>query len=376
VAKIVKGEDRGRPGKWIVDYRDAGNSRRWKTCDSKSEAQIELSKILGSTNQAGCQWSPSTTFKQYAEWWIQNIVGRIKPQTALNYRFYLDNHIYHWLGHAKVRKITPGFLIDGLTAKKREELAAQTVKIIIRGVISGILSKAKLDGLIASNPAQGIAKELKFTETVEELEEENLKAFTFEQRAAFLTAAESYNLFPLYQLLASSGCRIGEAIALHIEDVDLESCKVRINKTFYKGVVGTPKTSEIRTVDISDKCAAVLRRHIITVKEYCLKNGRKVQLLFPGETPSGHIHWSYPTICFKQILRRAGLPAHFSPHSLRHTWATLSLVLGEPIQYVQQQLGHASIKVTVDVYGKWVKLTSNGASNKLDETQAGRVVVK
>lgn len=364
MAKIVKGEERGRPGKWIVDYRDAGGARRWKTCDTKGEAERELGKVLGSTNQAGCQWSPATTFKQYADVWIENMIGRIKSQTAANYRFYLDAHINPWLGHVKIQRITPGFLIDGLTAKKREGLASQTVKIIIRGIISGVLSKAKLDGLIASNPAHGIAKELQFTETVEEIEE--VKAFTLEQRAAFLQAAESYNLFPLYQLLASSGCRVGEAMALDIEDVDWESGKVRINKAIYKGVLGTPKTGEVRTIDISDKCVSVLRRHVVTVKERALKEGKKVKVLFPGDTDSGYMHWSYPTICFKMVLKRAKLPAHFSPHSLRHTWATLSLVMGESIQYVQQQLGHASIQQTVDTYGKWATLKSNGASNRLD----------
>ncbi len=55
---------------------------------------------------------------------------------------------------------------------------------------------------------------------------------------------------------------------------------------------------------------------------------------------------------FVRVLKRAGLPLHFSPHCLRHTFASLLLQQGESPVYVQRQLGHASIKLTVDTYGK------------------------
>ena len=57
-----------------------------------------------------------------------------------------------------------------------------------------------------------------------------------------------------------------------------------------------------------------------------------------------------------KALQRAGLPVHFSPHSLRHTFAAILLRegVGVPIQYVQKQLRHASISMTVDTYGRWL----------------------
>jgi integrase len=45
------------------------------------------------------------------------------------------------------------------------------------------------------------------------------------------------------------------------------------------------------------------------------------------------------------------LPEHLTPHSLRHTYASLLLAAGADVQFVRQQLGHASIKLTVDLYG-------------------------
>ena len=72
-----------------------------------------------------------------------------------------------------------------------------------------------------------------------------------------------------------------------------------------------------------------------------------------------------------RLLKRAKLPLHFSPHSLRHTFASLLLQQGESPVYVQRQLGHASIKLTVDTYGKWLPMGNKAAVDRLDDVAAG-----
>jgi len=63
---------------------------------------------------------------------------------------------------------------------------------------------------------------------------------------------------------------------------------------------------------------------------------------------------------------------HFTPHCLRHTYASLLLQQGESPAYVQRQLGHASIKLTVDTYGKWLPMGNRAAVNKLDDLAVAR----
>ncbi len=70
---------------------------------------------------------------------------------------------------------------------------------------------------------------------------------------------------------------------------------------------------------------------------------------------------------FKRALKKAGRPLHFTPHSLRHSFASLLLQQGESPAYVQRQLGHASIKLTVDTYGKWLPMGNLAAVDKLGE---------
>jgi site-specific recombinase XerC len=51
---------------------------------------------------------------------------------------------------------------------------------------------------------------------------------------------------------------------------------------------------------------------------------------------------------------------------LRHTYASLMLQQGEPVAYVQRQLGHASIQLIVDTYGNWLPMQSHAAVERLD----------
>ena len=77
-----------------------------------------------------------------------------------------------------------------------------------------------------------------------------------------------------------------------------------------------------------------------------------------------------------RVLKAAGLPLHFSPHCLRHTYASLLLQQGESPAYVQRQLGHASIQLTVDTYGKWLPNENKGAVDRLDEASGSRMVAE
>ena len=82
---------------------------------------------------------------------------------------------------------------------------------------------------------------------------------------------------------------------------------------------------------------------------------------------SGHVIPKTMRRRFGSTLGRAELPAHFTPHCMRHTYATLLLSDGVSPVYVQQQLGHASIGVTVNRYGKWIRVAEK-AADRLDDT--------
>ena len=67
-----------------------------------------------------------------------------------------------------------------------------------------------------------------------------------------------------------------------------------------------------------------------------------------------------------RVLKTAKLPLHFTPHGLRHTYASILLANGVSPVYVQEQLGHATIELTVSTYGRWLKKKAPGALDRLD----------
>jgi len=75
---------------------------------------------------------------------------------------------------------------------------------------------------------------------------------------------------------------------------------------------------------------------------------------------------------FGRVLKRAKLADRgFTPHCMRHSFAALHVLAGKSATWLQQQMGHASVKVTLDVYGKWFKLQDHAAADALGSTLLG-----
>jgi Phage integrase family len=68
----------------------------------------------------------------------------------------------------------------------------------------------------------------------------------------------------------------------------------------------------------------------------------------------------------QSLLKKAKLPLDFTPHCLRHTYASILLAEGVSPVYVQEQLGHATIEMTVSTYGRWLKKRAPGVLDRLD----------
>jgi integrase len=72
-----------------------------------------------------------------------------------------------------------------------------------------------------------------------------------------------------------------------------------------------------------------------------------------------------------RVLKLASLPEHHTPHCLRHTFASVLIAAGISPGYVQRQLGHSSIALTVNVYRRWLPIEVPGAVDRLDGCVTG-----
>ena len=123
---------------------------------------------------------------------------------------------------------------------------------------------------------------------------------------------------------------------------------------------------------MSDQLAATLRLQVERKTETIKQGWPEIPLWVFCTTAGTPLDESRVRKVFSKVLKAAELPPHFSPHSTRHTFASLLLEDGEAPQFVQEQLGQSSIGLTVDLYGRWLtKRPIRGGVNGLDD-RSGR----
>ena len=168
-----------------------------------------------------------------------------------------------------------------------------------------------------------------------------------------------------------TGVRLGESLGLEWDDFETDKHLVHIRRTVddKTGAVGTPKAGKSRDVDINAEVVAALRHWKVQQVEKSLREGRGGALparVFPMLSRKSGAGANLVRAVFKRVLKKARLPEYFTPHSARHTYATI--LLSEDcgrLVYVQEQLGHAGIDETVDTYGKWLRKDGRGAVDTL-----------
>ncbi len=382
MAKIVKGERRGRPGKYLVDYYDAIGIRRVRSFDTRREAEDFLARIIPEARQAADapQVDPDIRVKDYVDLWLHAASPRLKPKTTENYRNCLRLHVLPALGDRKLRLLRRTQIRTLLAAKLEAGLSRGSVAAILTALRAMCAWAVDEDRVLTTNPAARLGRTLRLVASTK-ARQEAIKAMARGQCAGFLAAARTHSratvrrLAPLFLLLARTGLRVGEARGLQWADLDFEGRELRVERAFSDDRLGSPKSGHGRTVDMSRELAEALRRLLHERKAETLRRGWPVVPPWVFCTPEGRpLPVKAIARAMASALKAAGLPAHFTPHCLRHSFASLLLQQGESVAYVQRQLGHASITLTVDTYGKWLPMGNKAAVDRLDEGSGSKVV--
>ena len=389
--------------RWVVAWRDPDGRQRLTTCATKEQAElVRARKVqeLGGGRHLLAE-DLSITVRAYATRWLQLVGPSVKPSTYLSYEAALRRHLVPAFGDRRVRDLTRQDVKDLVTRKltegraprprrgggaepspvvARPPLSRNSVRIL-HATLHAMLNEAVEDGIIQANPAarRGRTRILRLTPSPGDVEEQ-VKAMTGEELGAFLAAAlrTDAHYYPLVVTMARTGMRIGEVLGLQWQDVDLAGSRLRIARAISGGLVQTPKNGRPRTVDMSPVLRDVLTRLDARRKAEALKAGRALEgmapWVFPSETGGLLDRNNIRERVFRRILKAAGLSPHFTPHCLRHTYASLLLQAGASPVYVQRQLGHQDIRLTVNLYGRWLRIEDGGAGVALDKALSGEVV--
>jgi integrase len=373
---------------FIVGWIDPTRAKRWKTVatiEQAEELKAEKTLLEKRATRLEPTVDPAITVGAYAEEWFDLHRTRCKPRTEELYRSQLRLHILPTFGTTRVRDMRRSRITRWLAKLSQHgrtrrggrgpaalnPLDKGTVRIAY-AVLHNMLNQAVSDELITANPAARMAKEFKVLVKASE-RGARIRAMDQAQLAAFLDVMarpearpHDRRYFAFYFLLSRTGLRIGEAFALQPGDIDFVRREIRVERAFSGRVLGTPKSKEsIRQVDLSPRLAEVLRRHLTERSARCLAKGWTAPWLFLTEAGTPFTKQNVQR-AMDRFCRRAGL-GHWSPHDLRHTYASLLLQNGENPKYVQQQLGHATLSLTTDLYGKWLRARpTHGGAASLD----------
>lgn len=221
---------------------------------------------------------------------------------------------------------------DGTVTKKG---SGATVVLRAYGVLAGVLDSAVKARRLTANPAR----------TPENLPRKKPKPRTYltHDQVAALAAEAKYPT--LIRLLAYTGLRWGEAIALRVDHLDLPRKRLTVVENAVqvdqRTIVGTPKSDESRTVSIPEflvfELAAMTRGRAGDALLFTDGHGRYLK------RPVSYSGW------FAGAVERSGVP-RVTIHDLRHTAASLAVSAGVNIKALQRMLGHASAAMTLDVY--------------------------
>ena len=156
-----------------------------------------------------------------------------------------------------------------------------------------------------------------------------------EQLLSFpLTDAFSYRNKAMLELLYATGLRVSELINLKVSDINLNMGVVR---TIGKG-------NKERIIPFGDYAEAALKEYLLYYRDGMLKN-KYTDILFLNNHGAAMTRQG----CFKmikKIAKEVGIKKEFSPHTLRHSFATHLLDYGADLRSIQEMLGHSSIQTT------------------------------
>ncbi len=372
-----------RGSRYVVIYRDADGVQRKQAAVSYNAAK-EIKRDHDAAAALGIGAGGSTALSTYTLEWVERYQGRgqrgFRDVTRDQYRHDLKEYVIPYFGGRTVAQITPrevanfvGWLCDSqaqgeraaeqrraqLTmAGRHEEAERVTAKPItladatVRRILAPLrscLGTAMREGLIRSNPTAGASlparDAIRAAESGDD-DEPDRRALSRGELAEVLRLAPERHR-ALFQLLASTGLRISEALALRWQDVRLDGSRpvVRVRRAYVKGRFGPPKSKHgRRDVPLSHATVLELRR-----ARKATEWPEDVYLVFCAHDGRPLHAQNLSTRVLKPIAEEANVP-WCGWHTFRHTCASLLFAEGRNPVQVSRWLGHHSPGFTLATY--------------------------
>lgn len=349
---------------WVthVFWRESGRRRQTKKAfRTKAEAQAALAAMLAS-HQDGTFVEPTRqTVGQWIDEWMNTLViqGR-KRSTLEGYQRQLNAYVRPAIGDMALQDLK-ALDLDRLYGKLLREGGAKgrplslTSVHHVHAILNKLLGDAERKGLVPRNVARLTNAPSLATARSKAPE---MTVWTTTELSLFLTTISGNRNEAMFRLLALTGMRRGEVVALRWADVDLAGRRVAIRQalTVFKGeeYVDSPKSRRSRrTIDIDAATVALLETHRARQAAALARVGVKVPMgdrVFTNDIGEPLRPDSIGQ-AFGRLVTTSGLRS-IRLHDLRHTHASHLLAAGVNPKVVSERLGHSSVSFTMDVYAQ------------------------
>lgn len=329
-------------------------------------------------NVVSCSITLDAWFRKWLDIHKYNV---IRENTRMYYTALYTKHISPVLGKSRLKDISQlniKALINDLDKKGFGFATQDKVRIILLDMFD----KAMIDNFVIKNPCKGIK--------LKRDDEKDIRVLTREEQSIFFDCCRGTFYDNLFTVTVCTGLRQGEVCALTWDDIDFDNKVIHVTKTLlYQRLesdtkkefhIDPPKTkASLRDVPINKQCEIALKKQFIQRNNIMAKKSAKPlpgfeNLLFTTKfgTP---ICDQIMIDAIDRIINEINLTRdelekmeRFTPHCLRHTFATRCFESNVPAKTVQGYLGHASIQMTLDLYTHVMEEQKQSDMTKLENT--------
>lgn len=376
----MKGHIRPRgPGAWELKFDVNSDNGKRKTRyvtfhGGKREAQRKLTELLEQVNK-GTFIDPSRlTLAEFLDRWESWAATQVAAKTLERYKELLAHHVRPHLGARSIQKLrTVDFaeLYGELQAPKPNGagLGPRTVGHVHR-LVHRVLGQALKWAVIGNNPVTAAAPP--------RVQRTEIAILSPEEIRAVLDALRGRAIYPVAVIGLATGMRRGEIAALRWADIDLDSGKIRVDRSLEQTNAGlafkAPKTKAgRRTISIPPSVGAELRNHWRRQQERRLALGM-------GKAGANDLVFARPdaspwppdslTADWARTVRMLKLPK-VTLHALRHTHVSQLIAAGLDVVTVSRRIGHSNPTVTLGVYAHLFGNTDDRAAAAVETALAG-----
>lgn len=324
--------------------------------DARKRKRILDGKIADYTY--GLRENKDLLFCDYYEDWWQGKSLRLRPSAQQAYSGSFERYILPFFGRMRMAAITPQDVQSFVV--KLKGLSPSYVRTIYSH-LRAMMNTAVNHDILQKSPCRCIDLPRSDASYLNYLEPSEIR---------LLVERMEWPYKALFGILAMTGIRVGEALALRARNVDVERGRLRIERAWDTNTreFHEPKSrAGIRRLGIMPPLTEIITQFF----EQIPNTGREA-LLFPSPSVKGQ-PISYNTIycVFKRGLDKTGL-RNVTIHSLRHSFASMMLEAGASANTLSRYLGHSSPEVTFRVYSHEISETLGDAL--LEASKAMQVV--